>query len=144
MQRLLPEGVRAAANIGKIFTGAWQLMGFTFFCAALRDNPSLIERVFERVAAIQARLTERVIAHPVIGAVLHADDLAYFGGPMVNSVGVPALRFSSIQRRCEKYAANAACSTSLGWADEGFDWRHRGRRVHRFTPLGRSRWTQLR
>lgn len=60
--------MRAAANIGKIFTGAWQLMGFTFFCEALRDNPSLIERVFERVAAIQTRLTERVIAHPVIGA----------------------------------------------------------------------------
>ena len=84
VQPLLPEGMRAAANIGKIFTGTWQLMGFTFFCEALRDNPKLVERVFERVAAIQTRLTERVIAHPVIGAVLHADDLAYFSGPMVN------------------------------------------------------------
>ena len=81
---LLPYGIRAVANIGKIFTGSWQLMGFTFFCEALRDNPKLVERVFERVAAIQTRVTERVVAHPVIGAVLHADDLAYFSGPMVN------------------------------------------------------------
>ncbi len=84
VQPLLPEGMRAAANIGKIFTGVWQLMGFTFFCEALRDNPRLVERMFERVTAIQTRLTERVIAHPAVGAVLHADDLAYFSGPMVN------------------------------------------------------------
>lgn len=83
IQPLLPDGMKAIANIGKIFTGAWQLMGFTFFCEALEDNPKLVARVFERVAAIQTRITERVASHPVVGAVLHADDIAYFTGPMI-------------------------------------------------------------
>lgn len=80
---LLPRGMRVIANIGKVFTGTWQLMGFTCFAEALHDRPDLVERVFARVAAIQSRVTERVIEHPAIGAVLHADDLAYFSGPMV-------------------------------------------------------------
>lgn len=84
LQPILPHGMKAIANIGKIFTGAWQLMGFTFFCEALEDNPKLVARVFERVAAIQTRITERVASHPVVGAVLHADDIAYFTGPMIN------------------------------------------------------------
>lgn len=84
VQSLLPHGMKAIANIGKIFTGAWQLMGFTSFCELLEDNPALVTRVLERVAAIQTRITGRVIAHPAIGAVLHADDIAYFSGPMIN------------------------------------------------------------
>ncbi|MBI4024917.1 MAG: hypothetical protein HY360_08040 [Verrucomicrobia bacterium] len=83
---LLPHGMKVIANIGKIFTGTWQLMGFTFFSEAIHDHPQLVGRVFERVAEIQTRITERVIAHPAVGAVLHADDLAYFSGPMVNPV----------------------------------------------------------
>jgi uroporphyrinogen decarboxylase len=81
---LLPCGMRAIANIGKVFTGTWQLMGFTSFAEALHDRPGLVERVFDRVAAIQSRITERVIEHPAVGAVLHADDLAYCSGPMVH------------------------------------------------------------
>lgn len=81
---LLPDGMRVLANIGKVFTGAWQLMGFTHFSESLVDQPGLVERVFARVADIQHRITARVIDHPVVGAVLHADDMAYCSGPMVN------------------------------------------------------------
>ena len=80
---LLPHGMKIVANIGKIFTGAWQLMGFNCFAESLHDQPSLVDRVFERIARIQVRVTERVIQHPAVGAILHADDLAYFSGLMI-------------------------------------------------------------
>lgn len=82
--RLLPDGMRVLANIGKVFTGTWQLLGFATFAESLIDRPRLVGKVFERVAEIQARITRRVIAHPCVGAVLHADDLAYYSGLMVN------------------------------------------------------------
>lgn len=82
--RLLPHGMKIVANIGKIFTGAWQLMGFNCFAESLHDQPDLVDRVIARVAKIQSRITERVIQHPAVGAVLHADDLAYFSGLMIN------------------------------------------------------------
>lgn len=84
LQPRLSHGMKVLVSIGKIFTGTWQLMGFNCFCEALGEQPELVARVFERVAAIQTRITERVLAHSAVGAILHADDLAYFSGPMIN------------------------------------------------------------
>lgn len=84
IQPLLPHGMKVLANIGKVFTGTWQLMGFTGFCEALEDNPGLVARVFARVAEIQTRIFDRVVVHPAVGAVLHADDVAYCSGTMIN------------------------------------------------------------
>jgi uroporphyrinogen decarboxylase len=58
-------------------------MGLESFSLALADDPDLIERVFEKVCAIQGRVVERILEHPSVGMLWHSDDLAYKNGLMV-------------------------------------------------------------
>jgi hypothetical protein len=41
--RYLPDGMKAIATTGKVFTAAWQLMGFEAFCLAIHDQPDVVE-----------------------------------------------------------------------------------------------------
>ena len=82
--RLLPANYRVILTVGKIFNLGWWLMGFDTFAYALADNPGLIERLYQRIAAIQAGVVERAIEHRSVGMVWHADDMAYGSGPMVS------------------------------------------------------------
>jgi len=82
--RLLPANYRVILTVGKIFNLGWWLMGFDTFAYTLADNPELIERLYERIASIQAGVVERAITHPSVGMVWHADDMAYGSGPMVS------------------------------------------------------------
>ncbi len=83
LERALPPGARTVAVLGKVFTSAWWLLGFESFCLALVEDPGLIERVFERVGECQLRTLERMLEYPSVGAVWHADDLAYSEALMV-------------------------------------------------------------
>ena len=82
--RLLPANCRVILTVGKIFNLGWWLMGFDTFAYAMADNPGLIERLYERIASIQAGVVERAIARSSVGMVWHADDMAYGSGPMVS------------------------------------------------------------
>jgi uroporphyrinogen decarboxylase len=82
--RIVPAHCRVILTVGKIFNLGWWLMGFDTFAYALVDNPGLIERLYERIASIQAGVVERAIEHPSVGMVWHADDMAYGSGPMVS------------------------------------------------------------
>lgn len=81
--RLVPGNMSVFAAVGKVFNAAWWLMGLESFSLALADEPDLIERVFEKVCAIQGRVIERALEHRSVGMLWHADDLAYKSGLMV-------------------------------------------------------------
>lgn len=82
--RLLPAHYRVIFTVGKVFNLGWWLMGFENYAFALADNPGLVERMHERIAAIQARVVERALEHRCVGLVWHADDMAYRTGLMVS------------------------------------------------------------
>ncbi len=79
----LHPGMKIVAYQGHIFTPVWQLMGFEFFCFALRDDPGLVGALFERIGAIQYAILQRFIRFPQVAAVWFPDDIAYTEGLMI-------------------------------------------------------------
>ncbi len=79
----LHPGMKIIAYQGHIYTPVWQLMGFETFCFALRDDPALVEAMFERVGSIQFAIFQQVINLPEIGAIWFPDDIAYGEGLMI-------------------------------------------------------------
>lgn len=75
--KTLPANMKIICRIGKIFNSVSWLMGFEQFSIALFENPTLIERMFDRVGSIQYRTLEHVLEHPSVGAYWHADDVAF-------------------------------------------------------------------
>jgi len=84
VQNYLPEEMKIIALSGKIFTLTWLLMGFENFCMNLVLKPVFIEKVFERVAAIQYEALRKIIKIPNVAAVWAVDDLAFGTGPMIS------------------------------------------------------------
>ncbi len=82
--KLLPEGMKAIAVSGKIFTLTWMLMGFNNFALKLVLEESLVAEVFERVAAIQLKALERIFEIDSVAGVWAVDDLAFGTGPMIS------------------------------------------------------------
>ena len=75
--RYLPSKMKVLAELGKIFTGVWWLMGMERFCEALVLEPDLVARMFDRVGEIQIKVLEIMLSFDCVGAVIHSDDLAY-------------------------------------------------------------------
>jgi corrinoid protein of di/trimethylamine methyltransferase len=75
--QLIPPGMKMMGALGKIFNSVWWLMGFQHFAECLIENPTLIEKMFEKVALTQLAVLDRMLEFDEIGAVTHADDLAY-------------------------------------------------------------------
>ncbi|MBI3665774.1 MAG: nucleoside 2-deoxyribosyltransferase [Acidobacteria bacterium] len=73
----LRPGMKVIAYMGDMFTSAWWRMGMEGFCIALYEQPELIRRLYDRIWAIQSRVLLRVLDYEIVGAVMHADDLAY-------------------------------------------------------------------
>lgn len=81
---LLPPTVKVIAVVGKVFTCASWLMGLEGLSFALADDPDLVARVFERVGRFQHRVLERLLRFDCVGAVWHADDIAFKTQLLVN------------------------------------------------------------
>ena len=75
--RLLPPGAKVIAVLGKVFTCVSWLMGLEGLSYALADDPELVTAVFERVGRFQSRVLERMLDFGCVGAVWHADDIAF-------------------------------------------------------------------
>jgi uroporphyrinogen decarboxylase len=98
---LLPGGMEVVAVSGKIFTLSWMLMGFENFAESLLADPEFAAAVIRRVAGIQMRALDQVLALPHVAAVWVVDDLASKEGPMVS----PALLREHILPWYRKVAA---------------------------------------
>jgi uroporphyrinogen decarboxylase len=74
---LLPPKMKVIAVVGKVFTNASWLMGLEGMSFALADDPDLVVRVFERVGRFQHRVVETLLRYDAVGAIWHADDIAF-------------------------------------------------------------------
>lgn len=74
---LLPPNVKVVGVEGKVFTCVSWLMGLEGMSMALVDEPGLVERLFEKVGAFQYRVLENILQFDCVGAIWHADDIAY-------------------------------------------------------------------
>ena len=82
--RYLPDGMKAIATTGKVFTAAWQLMGFEAFCLAVHDQPDVVEALFDRIASLQFAAYARICEIATVGGFWFSDDIAYAEGLMVS------------------------------------------------------------
>jgi uroporphyrinogen decarboxylase len=82
--RYLPEGMKTIATTGKVFTAAWQLMGFEAFCLAIHDQPDLVTALFDRIARLQFAGYARICEIATVGGFWFSDDIAYAEGLMVS------------------------------------------------------------
>jgi uroporphyrinogen decarboxylase len=83
MERYLPPGMKLIVQLGYLFMGAWQIMGFQNFCVQLVDDPEFVQAVVDRLAVSQAAVLETLLQHDCVGAVWMPDDLCYNSGPVV-------------------------------------------------------------
>jgi uroporphyrinogen decarboxylase len=81
---LLPPGMKVVAALGKVFTCVSWLMGLEGLSFALADDPELVARLFRRVGAFQHRVVENLLRFPWVGAIWHADDIAFKTQLLVN------------------------------------------------------------
>lgn len=80
----LPPKMKIICVTGKIFTAVWMLMGFETFAFALRENPSLVARMFEKVGTLQLEVSRRASELPEVGGLWMSDDIAYSEGLLVS------------------------------------------------------------
>jgi uroporphyrinogen decarboxylase len=79
----LKPGMKVIAILGKIFTAAWQLVGFERFCELIHDEPEMVACLLRRIGDLQVAVLDRVARIPGVGAVWCPDDIAYHTGPML-------------------------------------------------------------
>ena len=82
--RLLPVGMKVVVTTGKVFTAAWQLMGFESFCFAVYDSPALVETLLDRIARLQIAAFERICEMDAVGGFWFSDDMAHADGMMIS------------------------------------------------------------
>lgn len=80
----LPPDMKVLVQIGYIFMGAWQLMGFENYCVKLMDEPDLIQDVTDKLGASQLAVLELLLQYECVGTIWLPDDLCYNSGPIVS------------------------------------------------------------
>ncbi len=83
LKRCLPAGMKLIVQMGYIFMGAWQFLGFENFCMQLADDPEFVAAVVKRLGTSQLAVLEILLQHEIVGAVWLNDDLCYNSGPVV-------------------------------------------------------------
>jgi uroporphyrinogen decarboxylase len=84
VKQFLPDGMKVIVTTGKLFTAAWQLMGFESFCFALIDNPELVGTLFDKIVKLQVPAYERICNIDTVGGFWFSDDVAHSEGMMVS------------------------------------------------------------
>jgi uroporphyrinogen decarboxylase len=73
----LPDHMKIICVTGKIYTSVWMLMGYETMVFALREQPDLVARMFEKVGPLQIEISKRAAQLDCVGAVWMSDDIAY-------------------------------------------------------------------
>jgi len=84
LAQFLPPEMKIIGVTGKIYTAVWMLMGYQTFAFALRENPDLVARLFDRVGELQLAVSQRAADLPEVGALWMSDDIAYSEGLLVH------------------------------------------------------------
>jgi uroporphyrinogen decarboxylase len=80
---LLPTGMKLLVQLGYVFMGAWQLLGFENYCLKLADDTGLVRDVHDWLGASQFAVLEMLLQHDCVGTIWLPDDLCYNSGPVV-------------------------------------------------------------
>ena len=83
MKRCLPGDMKLIVQLGYLFMGAWQIMGFDNFCLQLADDPEFVQAVIDKLATSQLGVLGTLLQHDCVGAIWMPDDLCYNSGPVV-------------------------------------------------------------
>jgi uroporphyrinogen decarboxylase len=83
MVQHLPAGMKLLVQLGYVFMGAWQLMGFENFGLKLADDPDLIRDLIDRLGSSQLAVLEILLQYDCVGTIWLPDDLCYNSGPVV-------------------------------------------------------------
>ena len=81
---LLPVGMKLLVQLGYVFMGAWQILGFENYCLKLADDPNLVCDVHDWLGASQLAVLEILLQYDCVGTVWLPDDLCYNSGPVVS------------------------------------------------------------
>jgi len=84
MQLRLPSDMKLLVQLGYLFMGAWQLMGFNNFMFQLADDPAFVQEVIDRLGASQLAVLEILLQYGCVGTIWLPDDLCYNSGPVVS------------------------------------------------------------
>ena len=84
LTRHLPSHMKVLAQLGYIFMGAWQLLGFENFCVKLVDDPDLIQDVFAKLGESQLAVLKILLSYDCMGTIWLPDDLCYNSGPIAS------------------------------------------------------------
>jgi len=76
--------MKLIVQLGYVFMGTWQVMGFENFAYQLADDPGFVQAVIEKLATSQMAVLEALLQYDCVGAIWMPDDLAYNSGPMVS------------------------------------------------------------
>ena len=83
LRSYLPDGVKLLVQLGYIFMGAWQILGFENYCYKLADDPDLVRDLTDWLGSSQLAVLEMLLQHDCVGTIWLPDDLCYNSGPMV-------------------------------------------------------------
>lgn len=83
MSSCLPSDMRLLVQLGYLFMGAWQLMGFENFCFKIKKDPQLVKDVIDQLAQSQLEVLEILLAYDMVGTIWMPDDLCYNSGPLM-------------------------------------------------------------
>lgn len=83
LARLLPAGMKLLLQLGYVFMGAWQIMGFENYCLKLADDPGLVRDLHDWLGSSQLAVLEMLLQHDCLGTVWLPDDLCYNTGSVV-------------------------------------------------------------
>jgi uroporphyrinogen decarboxylase len=84
LSRCLPPEMKLLVQLGYIFMGAWQLMGFENYCLHLADDPDLVREVTDWLGSSQLAVLEILLQYDCVGTIWLPDDLCYNSGPVVS------------------------------------------------------------
>ncbi len=98
---LLPDDMKIAVVIGKIFTGVWFMLGMETFMLAYIDDPEFIEMMYGKIVPLQQRAMQVAMDHPSVGMSFHADDLSGKGGPLVHPDHYRKYAFPCYRTMCD-------------------------------------------
>ncbi len=109
--------MKLLVQLGYVFMGAWQLLGFENYCLKLADDPDLVRDVHDWLGASQLAVLEMLLQHDCVGTVWLPDDLCYNSGPVVSprvyrrtSIPGTSRSWSAATRRASRWACTATAT----------------------------------
>jgi len=98
---LLPDDMKIAVVIGKIFTGVWFMLGMETFMLDYIDDPEFIDMMYGKIVPLQQRAMQVAMEHPSVGMSFHPDDLSGKNGPLVHPDHYRKYAFPCYQTMCD-------------------------------------------